>query len=51
MIDLIIGKYVNMVLGNYELYIIKGDSIDDENKRSPYEEGLLNIFNHPALLT
>ena len=29
-LDLIIDNNVNMVLGNYELYIIKGDSIDDE---------------------
>ncbi len=29
-LDLIIDNNVNMVLGNYELYVIKGDSIDDE---------------------
>ena len=31
-LDLIIDNNVNMVLGNYELYVIKGDSIDDEMK-------------------
>ena len=29
-LNLIIDNNVNMVLGNYELYVIKGDSIDDE---------------------
>ena len=33
-LDLIIDNNVNMVLGNYELYVIKGDSIDDELSES-----------------